>query len=361
MGVHLGPVGLTYQAAGVDIERADALVAKIGALAKKSHGPEVLTGIGGFASLFSIKALLAEAEGMEDPVLVSGTDGVGTKLSVAFAHGVHDTVGIDLVAMCVNDILTTGARPLFFLDYFATGKLDLEVGQAVVAGVAKGCEEAGCALVGGETAELPGLYKDGEYDLAGFAVGLVDRSKIIDGSGAKPGDQVVALLSHGLHSNGYSLARAALLERAGRPLNVTLPGLDVPLGDALLVPTALYTKATQRILRRLRPKAMAHITGGGLPGNLPRVLPAGVTAHLFRGAWPEPAIFGLIQEAGAVETAEMFSTFNMGVGMALVVAPGDVEAVISQAAAAGQRATLIGELRARDGQEPQVKLHEAPA
>lgn len=357
----LRAVGLSYRDAGVDIEAADRLVERIRELSQKSQGPSVLGGIGGFASLFSLKALIEAGGGMADPLLVSGTDGVGTKLMVAFQHGVHDKVGIDLVAMCVNDILTTGADPLFFLDYFATGHLDVEVGAQVIQGVATGCEEAGCALVGGETAELPGLYQPGEYDLAGFAVGLVDRPKLIDGSNAEAGDQLLALPSSGLHSNGYSLARKTLLEHAKLPLSEPLPGDSLPLGDRLLTPTLIYAKVLKAIRARTQPSAIAHITGGGIPGNLPRVLPETLTAHLFEGSWPVPPIFEAIQKAGEVAPDEMQKTFNLGVGMILALPPRQVEVAIAVARSHGHAATLIGELRSRKPGDPALVVHPQKA
>ena len=350
-------MGLTYRDAGVDIDRADDLVQRIKALAAKTRGPEVISDIGGFASLFSLKPLLDAAGGMVDPLLVSGTDGVGTKLKVAFAAGRHDTVGIDLVAMCINDIVTTGARPLFFLDYFASGRLDVEVAEAVVQGIAEGCMRGRCSLVGGETAELPGMYPDGEYDIAGFAVGLVDRPKVVDGRKVAPGDAVIGVESHGLHSNGFSLARKVLLEHAGIPLDAALPESERTLGDELLIPTALYTDVVQSVLTASPVHAMAHITGGGLPGNLPRVFPEAVTAHLHRGRWTEPAIFGHIQRLGAVTDEEMFRTFNMGVGLTIVVPADRVSDALAAVESAQAKASVIGEIKARVGDEPQVALH----
>ena len=352
-------MGLTYRDAGVDIDRADALVDRIKSLAARTRGPEVVSDIGGFASLFSLKPLLEAAGGMEDPLLVSGTDGVGTKLKLAFASGIHDTIGIDLVAMCVNDVITTGARPLFFLDYFASGRLEVGVAEAVIRGVAEGCLRGRCSLVGGETAELPGLYAEGEYDLAGFVVGLVDRKNVIDGRAVMPGDSVIAVASHGLHSNGYSLARKVLLDHAQLSLDSQLDGLDRPLGEALLTPTALYTATVQSMLTAVEVRALAHITGGGIVGNLPRVLPEPVAAHLYRGRWTEPSIFGHIQSLGDVAEDEMFRTFNMGVGLVAVVPADAAERAVRAVSAAGEHATIIGEIRPRDDEDaPQVIMHE---
>lgn len=345
-------MALTYKGSGVDADLGDALVDRIGARAKATLGAGVVSGIGGFASLFSLKDFLREARAkgrpldtMDDPLIVSGTDGVGTKLKLAFALGKHDTVGIDLVAMCVNDVLTCGATPLFFLDYFGTGKLDVEVAAAVIGGVTTGCERARCALVGGETAELPGLYAPGEYDLAGFAVGVVDRAQLIDGRQARAGDRLIGVASSGLHSNGYSLARKALLEVAGHRLDMPLPGLPGTLGEAMIEPTLIYTDAVEALLAEVRPRALAHITGGGIPGNLPRVLPDGIEAVLARSTWHRPAIYQHILTAG-VELGEMESTFNVGLGLVAVVAPEDEARALAALIGAGHTATVVGELRA---------------
>lgn len=345
--------GLTYRDAGVDIEAADRMVERIAGVAKATHGPGVMAGLGGFGALFSLKEAFT-AEELEDPVLVSGTDGVGTKLKIAFATGVHDTVGIDLVAMCVNDILTSGARPLFFLDYFGTGRLQPAVGEAVVRGVAEGCRRAQCALVGGETAELPGLYEDGEYDLAGFAVGLVDRSAIIDGRSVRPGHQLLGVASSGIHSNGLSLARKVLLEHAGLDLRDPLEGgRPTTVAEALLEPTTLYTDAVVALKAAGPIEALAHITGGGIPGNLPRVLTAGVVAVMERDRWDVPSVFGRIAELGRVQSEEMDRTFNMGLGLVAVLE--DAEAAAEAVRSAGYVAQPVGYLRARKGEEPQVE------
>jgi phosphoribosylformylglycinamidine cyclo-ligase len=309
---------LTYKQSGVDIDAGDELVERIKPLAAATRIAEVVSDVGGFAGLCRVPA------DVEDPVLVSGTDGVGTKLKVAFLTGVHDTIGFDLVGMCVNDVVTCGARPLFFLDYFATGKLDVGVAEKVVAGIAAACKESGCALLGGETAELPGMYAPGEYDLAGFAVGVVARKKIVDGSRVGEGDVAVALPSSGLHSNGYSLARKALLEAmklspGDKPAE--LGGATV--GEALLAPTRLYARHVQALLAAgVDVRAMSHVTGGGLPGNVPRVLPEGLGLRLD-GAWKRPPVFDLIQRGAGVAEAEMRRTFNLGVGFVFVVAERD--------------------------------------
>jgi phosphoribosylformylglycinamidine cyclo-ligase len=357
-------VPLTYKGSGVDADLGDALVERIQARARRTIGPGVVSGIGGFAALFSLKEALAAAkakgvllEEMEDPLLVSGTDGVGTKLKIAFAMKKHDTVGIDLVAMCVNDVITAGAIPLFFLDYFATGRLELGVAEQVIGGVASGCEQGRLSLVGGETAELPGLYHEGEYDLAGFAVGVVDRKHVIDGRDVRPGDRLIGLASSGVHSNGFSLVRRALEHKAialdARPQAL----LGSTVGDVLLAPTTIYVRALEALARAVRPKALAHITGGGIPGNLPRVLPSGTRAVLSRSRWPGQPIFDLIQEAGEIETEEMERTFNLGLGLIAVVAPEDEQAAVAALEAAGTRAWVVGEIeRGRDGEEPVARI-----
>ncbi len=336
--------GLTYKDAGVDIEAGERLIDRIKPLAARTRTPEVLSGLGGFAGLCGLPS------DIEEPVLVSGTDGVGTKLKVAFAADRHATVGIDLVAMCVNDILTCGARPLFFLDYFATGNLDVDRATQVVEGIATGCELAGCALLGGETAELPGFYQEGEYDLAGFAVGVVDRKAILDGSSVKVGDALIGLPSSGLHSNGYSLARRALLDAQGGPeggslqLDAQPPGLEGSLADALLAPTRIYAKGCRAALATGAVHAMSHITGGGLPGNLPRVLPQGCAAQIDAAAWARPPIFDLIQSRGGIAEGEMRRTFNLGVGMVFVVDSARAAQVITALEDAGESPFTMGVL-----------------
>jgi phosphoribosylformylglycinamidine cyclo-ligase len=298
-------VGTSYKDAGVDIEAGDALVERIKPHAARTRRPELLSGVGGFGGLFAIPP-----GKYKEPVLVSGTDGVGTKLKLAFALDKHDTVGIDLVAMSVNDVLTCGAEPLFFLDYFATSKLDVERAEKVIAGIAKGCELAGCTLLGGETAELPGFYAPGDYELAGFAVGIVERSQIIDGKSIAPGDAIIGLASSGIHSNGFSLVRKIY---EGRELD-----------PALLTPTRIYVKQVLALCNEVKVKGLAHITGSGLPGNVPRCLPDGTRARLFEKSWKRPAIFDQLQKWGEVARDEMFSTFNMGIGMIAVVSKSDV-------------------------------------
>lgn len=328
--------GLSYRDAGVDIEAGERLVDRIKPLAARTRIPEVLGGVGGFAGLCSVPA------GMREPVMVSGTDGVGTKLRVAFLADRHDTVGIDLVAMCVNDVLTVGARPLFFLDYFATGRLDVDTASSVVAGIARGCELAGCALLGGETAEMPGSYPEGEYDLAGFAVGVVERDAILDGSRSREGDVLLGLPSSGLHSNGYSLARKVLLERAGFALDAVLPELGASIADVLLAPTRIYTSAVQAALGAGGVRALCHVTGGGLPGNLPRVLPEGLGAEVSASRGPRLPIFELIAREGGVSVEEMRRTFNLGVGMVLAVEPSRVEALTQTLRSVGEEPFPLG-------------------
>lgn len=341
-------MGLTYRDAGVDIDAGEELVRRIGPLAASTRRPGVLAGIGGFGGLFGLR----EA-GFEDPVLVSGTDGVGTKLKVAFLCDRHDTVGIDLVAMCVNDVLVSGAEPLFFLDYLGTGRLEPHVGEAIVAGVVEGCQQAGCALLGGETAELPGMYADGEYDLAGFSVAAVERSKMMDSSGVVAGDVLIGLPSSGLHSNGYSLARRALFEVLGHDVHTVLPSLGSPLGEVLLTPTRIYVKPVLSLLERHRDSVhgMAHITGGGLVDNVPRVVPDGLAPTYDWGRWPEPPIFDVIRGAG-VEPVEMRRTFNLGIGFVLVTAAAAAPAVIDDLKALGESPVVIGAIEAADGVDP---------
>jgi phosphoribosylformylglycinamidine cyclo-ligase len=302
---------LSYKDAGVDIVAGDALVERIKPLAKKTMREGVLAGIGGFGALFEVP------KRYQEPVLVSGTDGVGTKLKLAFEWNMHDTVGIDLVGMSVNDVLVQGAEPLFFLDYFACGKLDVDTAAAVIGGIAKGCELSGCALIGGETAEMPGMYPAGEYDLAGFCVGAVEKSKILTGQSVTPGDVVLGLASHGVHSNGFSLVRKCI-ERAGASLPATLDGM--PFKDAVMRPTRLYVKNVLAALAKHPIKALAHITGGGLLENIPRVLPEGTAAHLKKGSWPQTELFGWLQATAGIDDTEMNRTFNNGIGMVVVIA-----------------------------------------
>jgi phosphoribosylformylglycinamidine cyclo-ligase len=327
------PTPLSYKDAGVDIDAGDALVDRIKPLAKKTMREGVLAGIGGFGALFEVPKRYKE------PVLVSGTDGVGTKLKLAFEWNMHDTVGIDLVAMSVNDVLVQGAEPLFFLDYFACGKLDVDTAAAVVGGIARGCELSGCALIGGETAEMPGMYPAGEYDLAGFAVGAVEKSKILTGRDVKPGDVVLGLASAGVHSNGFSLVRK-VIERAGADLPATLDGQ--PFRQAVMAPTRLYVKPVLAALAKHPIKALAHITGGGLLENIPRVLPEGTAAHLKKGSWPQSELFGWLQQVAGIDDLEMNRTFNNGIGMVVVIDAAEAAACAATLRAEGETVHEIG-------------------
>jgi phosphoribosylformylglycinamidine cyclo-ligase len=340
----------TYRDAGVDIDAGDEFVDRIKPLVRSTFRPEVLADLGGFGGLFGF-----QAGKYKEPVLVSGTDGVGTKLKIAFMMDKHDTVGIDLVAMCVNDIAVSGAEPLFFLDYFATGKLSVSKAREVVSGIAEGCRQAGCALIGGETAEMPSFYPDGEYDLAGFAVGAVDRSKIIDGRHIIPGDVLVGLASSGLHSNGYSLARRVLFEQAKLTVASRLSDLEASIGEVLLTPTRIYAKQILTLVEQFPIKGIAHITGGGITENLPRVFPNGVRAKIMRKAWSVPPIFDVMSRLGRVEHEEMYRVFNMGIGLILVVPPDSASAVLTQAATLGERGWQIGEIVASTGADPEVE------
>jgi phosphoribosylformylglycinamidine cyclo-ligase len=337
--------GLSYRDAGVDIEAGDALVDAIKPFAKKTLRDGVLAGIGGFGALFEVPKKYRE------PVLVSGTDGVGTKLKLAFHLNKHDTVGQDLVAMSVNDILVQGAEPLFFLDYFACGKLDVGTAATVVKGIADGCELAGCALIGGETAEMPGMYPDGEYDLAGFAVGAVEKSKIIDGTTIAVGDVVLGLASSGIHSNGFSLVRK-IIERANPDLSADFHGRS--LADALMAPTRIYVKPLLALMQNIAVKGMAHITGGGLVENVPRVLPEKFTAELQQSAWPLPPLFAWLQQHGGVADAEMHRVFNCGIGMVVIVSAADADEAVRQLSAAGEQVWKIGTVRERGEGEAQT-------
>ena len=332
------PSPLSYKDAGVDIDAGDALIERIKPLAKKTMREGVLAGIGGFGALFEVPKRYKE------PVLVSGTDGVGTKLKLAFEWNMHDTVGIDLVAMSVNDVLVQGAEPLFFLDYFACGKLDIDTAAAVIGGIAKGCELSGCALIGGETAEMPGMYPAGEYDLAGFAVGAVEKSKILTGQNVKPGDVVLGLASHGVHSNGFSLVRKCI-ERAEGNLPVTLDGK--PFKEAIMEPTRLYVKNVLAALAQHPIKALAHITGGGLLENIPRVLPEGYAAHLQKGSWPQTELFAWLQATAGIDDIEMNRTFNNGIGMVVVIAAKDASACAATLRASGEQVFEIGVIAER--------------
>ena len=342
---HSAPDSLSYRDAGVDIDAGDRLVENIKPFAKRTMREGVLAGIGGFGALFEVSKKFRE------PVLVSGTDGVGTKLKLAFQMNRHDTIGIDLVAMSVNDILVQGAEPLFFLDYFACGKLDVETATQVVKGVAAGCEQAGCALIGGETAEMPGMYSAGEYDLAGFAVGAVEKSRIIDGADIVPGDVVLGLASSGPHSNGYSLVRK-IVETARADLSSAFG--ERTLGEALLEPTRIYVKPVLAALKEVHLKGLAHITGGGLIENVPRVLPDNVCAVLEKSAWPRPPLFEWLQKNGNVAEAEMHRVFNCGIGMVIVVAQDQAAVAMHALEREGENVRRIGTIRARRANEPQT-------
>ena len=338
--------GLSYRDAGVDIDAGNALIDRIRPLAARTRRPELLAGIGGFGALLELPKRFRE------PVLVAGTDGVGTKLRLAIDLGIHDTVGIDLVAMCANDVLVQGAEPLFFLDYFATGKLDVDAAASVIGGIARGCELAGAALAGGETAEMPGMYPAGDYDLAGFCVGVVEKSRILDGQAIQAGDAVIGLASSGLHSNGYSLARK-VIETVGADL--AAPFGDSTLGATLLAPTRIYVKPVLELLAALPVVGIAHITGGGLPENIPRILPDGLAARLDTRAWRRPAIFDWLQHNGGIAASEMWRTFNCGLGLIVVLPAQRVDEAIALLQDAGETACQVGEIVPR-GDGPGVVL-----
>lgn len=339
------PVSLSYRDAGVDIDAGDALIEAIKPFAKRTMRDGVLAGIGGFGALFEVSKKYRE------PVLVSGTDGVGTKLKLAFHLNRHDTVGIDLVAMSVNDILVQGAEPLFFLDYFACGRLDVATATDVIKGIAAGCEQAGCALIGGETAEMPSMYPDGEYDLAGFAVGAVEKSRIIDGKKISPGDVVLGLASSGAHSNGYSLVRK-ILDVAKPDLNADFHGR--PLSDVLIAPTRIYVKPLLALMEKIDIHGLVHITGGGLVENIPRVLQPNLTAVLHRDAWQMPPLFTWLQQHGGVEDAEMHRVFNCGIGMTVIVAKDKADETAAMLKQSGETVFRLGEIRERHQGEPQT-------
>ncbi len=333
--------GLNYKDAGVDIEAGNALVERIKPIAAKTRIPGVMAGLGGFGSLFELPL-----DRYKNPVLVSGTDGVGTKLKLAIDSGIHNTVGIDLVAMCVNDIIVQGAEPLFFLDYFATGKLDVNTAASVIEGIGKGCELAGAALVGGETAEMPNMYADGDYDLAGFCVGIVEKAEMLDGCKVKAGDKLIGLASSGAHSNGYSLIRK-ILERSELSLDEPFDGKT--LGEALLAPTKIYVKSLLALLKKIDVHALAHITGGGLTENLPRVIPENLNAQINLNSWQFPAIFDWLQSNGNVSQADMLITFNCGVGMVVCVAPEDEAVTLNLLAELDETAFVMGEIVSGEG------------
>ncbi|WP_433945467.1 phosphoribosylformylglycinamidine cyclo-ligase [Paenibacillus sp. SN-8-1] len=329
-----------YKSAGVDIAAGNEAVERMKKHVKRTFRPEVMTDLGGFGALFGLNK-----DKYEEPVLVSGTDGVGTKLKLAFAMDKHDTIGIDAVAMCVNDIIVQGAEPLFFLDYLACDKVIPEKIEAIVAGIAEGCAQSGCALIGGETAEMPGMYSEGEYDIAGFTVGVVDKSKIINGRSIQAGDTVIGLASSGVHSNGFSLVRKVLLEQAGYSLQDKLAELNgAVLGDVLLEPTKLYVKPVLELIKQVEVKGMAHITGGGFIENIPRVLPEGVNVDIEFGSWPILPIFNLLQEKGNVSNRDMFTTFNMGIGLVIVVGEEQAEQAVKVLQEQGETPYIIGKV-----------------
>jgi phosphoribosylformylglycinamidine cyclo-ligase len=339
---------LNYKSAGVDIGAGNALVERIKPIAARTRTAGVLAGLGGFGSLFELPL-----DRYRNPILVSGTDGVGTKLKLAIDTGIHNSVGIDLVAMCVNDIIVQGAEPLFFLDYFATGKLDVDTAALVIEGIGKGCELAGAALVGGETAEMPGMYADGEYDLAGFCVGIVEKDKVLDGSKVQAGDKLIGMASSGPHSNGYSLIRKIL---AHSQSSLTDPFNGRTLGETLLEPTRIYVKSLLSLLEKVPVHALAHITGGGITENLPRVLQDGINAHIKLSSWEFPAIFQWLQQQGRVTQADMLTTFNCGIGMIVCVAPEDEKPAIEALQKSGETVFTIGELVSAEGKPKTVYL-----
>jgi phosphoribosylformylglycinamidine cyclo-ligase len=343
---------ITYKDAGVDSELAERVISSLAGSIRTTFRTEVIGKMGGFAAMFRPRW-----NRYHDPVLVSATDGVGTKLKIAFLSGIHDTVGIDLVAMNVNDILVTGAEPLFFLDYFATGAIKPQTIRSVIAGIIRGCELAGCALIGGETAEMPDFYPAGEYDLAGFCVGIVDGPKAMDGSAVKPGDQVVGIASSGLHSNGFSLVRKVLLERKGYSLLSSPADLGKPLGEVLLTPTAIYVKPVLDLLDRVRISAIAHITGGGFIGNIPRVIPQTCRVIIRKGAWEVPPIFHMLQREAGLEDREMFQTFNMGVGLVLILSRDQVDKSLAILQSHNVEAWGIGEIGVREETGERVTIY----
>lgn len=329
----------TYKNAGVDIAAGNEAVERMKKHVKTTFRPEVMTDLGGFGALFQLNK-----DNYEEPVLVSGTDGVGTKLKLAFAMDRHDTIGIDAVAMCVNDVVVQGAEPLFFLDYLACDKVIPAKIESIVKGIADGCNQAGCSLIGGETAEMPGMYAEGEYDIAGFTVGIVDKSKMINGSTIAPRDVVLGLASSGVHSNGFSLVRKLLLEKSGYALDQELPELGARLGDVLLEPTKIYVKPLLALLKEIQVKGMAHITGGGFIENIPRMLPENVNVDIEYGSWPILPIFKLMQDQGSISNKDMFTTFNMGIGMVVVVAEQDADQALQFLRSAGEEAYVIGKV-----------------
>jgi phosphoribosylformylglycinamidine cyclo-ligase len=342
---------LTYKESGVDIDRANSFVEKIKPMIKAASRREMMSGIGGFGGLFHL-----DISKNRDPILVSSTDGVGTKLKIAQMMDKHDTVGIDLVAMSVNDVVVQGAEPLFFLDYIATGKLLVETAVQIVEGVVRGCQEAGCALIGGETAEMPGFYPDGEYDLAGFCVGVVEADKLIDGSEIRVGDRIIGIASSGLHSNGFSLARRVLFEGGEFRPEDKIDSLDETLGLTLLKPTRIYVKPILNLIKNFNIRGIVHITGGGFTDNIPRIVPGPCRAAIRKGSWLIPPIFDLIRKVGAVEEEEMFRVFNMGIGMIIIVAEKDQTEILERLEKLGERAYPIGVIEKRENSQPTVSF-----
>lgn len=341
----------SYKDAGVDVEKGDAFVQAIKPMVESTFRPEVLTKIGGFAGCVSLNL-----ERYKKPILVSSTDGVGTKLKIAFLMDRHDTIGIDLVAMCVNDVVVSGAKPLFLLDYFATSTLDTEKTTKVVSGIVKGCIEAECSLIGGETAEMPGFYKEGEYDLAGFAVGIVENSQLIDGSSVTVGDKLIGIASSGLHSNGYSLVRKLLFDQHKMELEKRVEEIGEILGEELLRPTRIYVKTVLNLTRDFHIGGIAHITGGGITGNLPRIIPKGCKAIVHRGTWDIPPIFSFLKEKGKISEEEMLRTFNNGVGMILIVRPKEVEDILDRLHSLGEKAFIIGEVGKTEREQETIEF-----
>ena len=339
----------SYKSAGVDIDKANLFVEKIKPLVKTTTRKEVLSGIGGFGALFRL-----DTEKYKNPILVSSTDGVGTKLKIAQMMDIHDSVGIDLVAMSVNDVIVQGAEPLFFLDYIATGKIGLDKSVQIVEGIARGCQQAGCALIGGETAEMPGFYAEDEYDLAGFCVGVVEQEKLIDGTGIRVGDRIIGLASSGMHSNGFSLARKVLFEDGKLSVNDTLSGLEGSIGMELLRPTRIYVKPLLNLLKNFSIKGIVHITGGGFIDNIPRILPSPCAAVMKRDSWPVPPLFHIIQEMGHIQDTEMLRVFNVGIGMIIIVSEKEAADVMERLEVLGEKSYSLGTIEKRSAEQPQI-------
>jgi phosphoribosylformylglycinamidine cyclo-ligase len=345
---------ITYKDAGVDIDTANEFVERIKASIKTTARKEVISGIGGFGGLFHLNSA-----NFKNPVLVSSTDGVGTKLRIAQLLDKHDTIGIDLVAMSVNDVVVQGAEPLFFLDYLATGKIELEKSVKIIEGITEGCRQAGCALLGGETAEMPGFYKHGEYDLAGFCVGVVESEKLINGSTVSVNDRIIGLSSSGLHSNGFSLARKVFLEKGNLGVNDKVVGLEKTIGLEMLEPTRIYVKPLLKLFKKFNIKGLVHITGGGFYDNIPRIIPQACRSVINKGSWPIPPVFNVIKEIGNVEEKEMFRVFNMGIGMMIIVAEKECKAVLEHLEILGEKAYQIGFIEKKDDKQEQVCLSDS--